>query len=98
MAHSLPAQEPARLGVESNQALARRVEVSSHQRVANSFADNLRQGGHLRGYNIDVAFKDGTAEVSGTVADQPQREEALRIVQGVPGVEGVLDRLSATNS
>lgn len=92
--HSLPAQEPARLGVE----LAPRAEVSSNQRIANSIADNLRQSGHLRGYNIDIAFKDGTAEVRGTVADQPQRDEALRIVQGVPGVERVLDRLTAANS
>src|SRR5208282_3898931 len=36
----------------------------------------------------------GTAEVSGRVADQPQREEALHIIQGIPGVERVIDRLT----
>src|SRR5262249_48338513 len=39
----------------------------------------------------------GTAELTGSVADQLQREEALRIVQGVPGVDRVRDRLTLAN-
>jgi BON domain-containing protein len=62
--------------------------------VANAIADRLRQSGQLRHYTIDVSYRDGTAEVRGSVADQAQREEALRLVQGVPGVERVLDQLS----
>jgi hypothetical protein len=61
--------------------------------MADTIAQQLRQGGNLRRYNIDIAFANGTAEVSGVVADQTQREEALRIIQGVPGVERVRDRL-----
>ncbi len=51
----------------------------------------------LHGYDVEVAFQNGVARLTGTVADQPQREEVLRIVQGVPGVERVLDRLSNGN-
>ena len=38
--------------------------------------------------------EDGTAELTGSVSDQLQREEAVRLVQGVPGVERVRDRLT----
>jgi hypothetical protein len=62
--------------------------------MAEVIAGQLRQSGQLRGYTVDVVFRDGVAELSGTVADQPQREEVLRIVRGVPGVERVVDRLS----
>jgi hypothetical protein len=92
------AQEPPRLGVEADKAVAERPSLSPNQRIANTIADHLRQSGQLRHYAIDVVVQDGTAEVSGNVADQQQREEALRLVQGVPGVERVLDRLSLAGS
>ena len=94
LAAPLLGQEPARLGVEPGPALT----PSANQKLANTVADHLRQSGQLRRYSIDVAVHDGTAEVSGMVADQPQREEALRIVQGVPGVEQVRDRLTLESS
>jgi hypothetical protein len=70
----------------------------SNQKIADTIAANLRQSGQLRGYTVDIVFKSGTAELSGVVADQPQREEVLRIAQGVPGVETVRDRLTLANS
>jgi hypothetical protein len=91
MAHTLPGQEPARLSVAQEPA---RSELAANQQVANTIAANLRQSGQLRQYHIDIAFRDGTAELTGSVQDQPQREEAVRIAQGVPGVERVLDRIS----
>jgi hypothetical protein len=66
--------------------------------MANAIAEQLRQSGQLRRYNIGIAFQDGTAELTGSVADQPQREEALRLVQGVPGVERVRDHLQLTGT
>jgi BON domain len=98
LAAPLLGQEPARLGVEPGPALTPSQEPSANQKLANTVADHLRQSGQLRRYSIDVAVHDGTAEVSGMVADQPQREEALRIVQGVPGVEHVRDRLTLESS
>ena len=84
LARALPAQ----------QAAALQQEVSPNQQIANAIADSLRQSGQLRHYHIDVTVDAGTALLTGTVEDQPQREEALRIVQGAPGIERVLDRLS----
>jgi hypothetical protein len=78
-----PAAEPGRLGLAP----------APNQQMADTIAAHLRQSAQLRHYSIDVEFRDGTANLSGAVADQPQREEVLRLVQGVPGVERVVDRL-----
>jgi len=90
-AHLLPAQEPAQLGLERNSLSAPR---STNQQLADAIAQQLRQGGRLRDYRIDIVCREGVVELSGSVTDQAQREEALRLVQGVPGVERVLDRLT----
>jgi hypothetical protein len=82
-----PAAEPNRLGLAA---------PSPNQQTADAIAAQLRQSAQLRHYSIDVEYRDGCAAVSGTVADQPQREEVLRLVQGVPGVERVVDRLSVS--
>lgn len=94
----LLAQEPARFQGDRGQALASRPIPSPNQQLANTIAEQLRQSGHLRDYHIDIAYSNGTAEVTGTVCDQPQREEAIRIVQGVPGVERVRDHLTLTGA
>src|SRR3954471_23159848 len=98
MAHPLLAQEPARLDGDPGRPLPQRPEVTANQKLANTIAEHLRQSGQLRRYTIDVGFRNGTAELAGNVADQPQREEALRIAQGVPGVERVLDHLTVAGS
>lgn len=98
LSQAAAAQEPPRLGVDADRPVAQRPSLSANQKVVNTIADHLRQSGQLRHYSIDIVYQDGTAEVSGNVADQQQREEALRLVQGVPGVERVLDRLSVAGS
>ena len=82
-----PAAEPPPLPFSAAPA-------SPNQRTADAIADQLRQSGQLHGYSVDVAFQGGVARLTGAVADQSQREEVMRIVQGVPGVERVLDRLT----
>jgi hypothetical protein len=67
------------------------------RQVADAIGDALRQAGkagQLRHYNIDVTVKDGTAELTGTVASQQQREEVLKLVNGVTGVRQVVDKLA----
>lgn len=88
-----PAGEPPPLPLHPGDAVSA-VMPSRNQRTADAIADQLRQTGVLRGYIVDVAFQNGVARLTGSVSDQPQREEVLRIVQGVPGVERVLDRLT----
>src|SRR5262249_4978074 len=80
-AHFRPAQEPGQLGLERNSLPAPR---SATQQLADAVARQLRQSGQLRDYRIDIVCREGLVELSGTVADQSQREEALRLVQGVP--------------
>lgn len=68
--------------------------TSNNQWMADAIARQLRQSAQLRRYKIDVDFQDGLAELRGHVADAWQREEVIRLVQGVPGVEVVRDRLT----
>jgi hypothetical protein len=90
---ALPAHEPPRIAIDPAQSLPS-AAISANQQRANAIADTLRQSGQLRDYLIDITYRDGIAELSGTVLDQPQREEVLRVVQGIPGVERVVDRLT----
>jgi hypothetical protein len=95
VAHPLPAAEPARLGVAPDQSLCAR-PLTANQQIADTIAGRLRQSGVLCRYQIDIIFQDGLAELTGAVADSLQRDEALRIVQSVPGVAKVRDRLILT--
>lgn len=91
-------QEPAPLGLKSTNPLPAPSQPTANQRIANTIADQLHQSGNLRHYTVHIAFQNGVADLSGTVADQPQREEAIRLVQGIPGVERVHDRLTLAGS
>jgi hypothetical protein len=87
-------QEPARLGVQSGQALPPRTAASADQELANRIAEQLRQSGRLRGYRVDIAVENGAVELSGQVADQAQHDAAVSIAESVPGVAGVRDRIA----
>jgi hypothetical protein len=86
-------KEPPRLGLPAAQALP---VPSANQKLATDIVEQLRQSALLRHYTVDVAVQGGTVELSGTVVDQPQREEVLRLVRGVPGVVKVVDHLTPT--
>lgn len=92
MALPLPGQEPARL------PMLPAAGASINQQLADQIAEHVRQSGQLRHYQVGIAFQNGTAELTGTVANQGQREEVLRIVQGVPGVERVINRVNLAGS
>lgn len=85
----LVAAEPGRLPA-SLPAVA-----SPNQHLADTVATRLRDSGVLRDYRVDVAVTGGSVELTGQVASQPQKEEVLRLVQGVPGVVRVVDHLTA---
>ena len=91
-----PTAEPPRIDFHAGDALP--APTSQNQQTADAIASQLRQSAELHGYDVEVAFQNGVARLTGVVADQPQREEVLRIVQGVPGVERVLDRMSIAGS
>ena len=66
----------------------------SNQEIAESIAARLRQSGVLQHYDVDIRFRDGVAELTGSVGDAGQRDRVLHLVQSVPGVERVVDHLS----
>lgn len=72
--------------------------ASAHQQTADAIAAKLRQSGLLRQYDVDISFRDGIAELRGTVADAAQREQAIRLAQSVAGVQLVRDRLSVAGA
>ena len=84
---------PARLAVAPDQALTTPAGSSANQQLADTIAATLQQSEQLRHYQVDVVVVGGSVAVSGQVANPAQRAEVLRIVQGVPGVAGVTDRL-----
>src|SRR5262245_31958639 len=87
--HPASAAEPPRLALPA---------ASANQQLAETIAAQLRQSGRLRHYTVDVVVRGAVVEVSGSVADQAQREEVLRLVQGVPGVERVADRMQVAGA
>ncbi len=89
------AAEPARLTPPAANALP--TIAVENQKLADSIASQLHASGQLRHYRVDVAVRGGDVELTGSVADQTQREEVLRLVQGVPGVVRVIDHLSFAN-
>jgi hypothetical protein len=66
---------------------------SLNQRVADSVSQTLRQSGQLRNYRIDVSCADGVVDLTGLVASAQQRDAALRLAQGTPGVRQVREQL-----
>lgn len=68
-----------------------------NQTLADTVAGQLRQSSVLRHYNVTVNVRGTDVELQGTVTDAQQRDEALRLVQGVPGVARVIDHLSVTD-
>jgi hypothetical protein len=91
------AGEPGRLGLPAATPIPT-VQPDSSQKLANSIATHLEQAGTLKQYQVDIAVRSGVVELSGSVADQTQRDEVLRLVQGVPGVSRVSDRMTVGNA
>jgi hypothetical protein len=98
LAHSLPAQEPARLPIETGRDANTGVSAATNQTIAIRIAERLSHSGQLRRYSLDVVYQDGTARLSGIVADADQRDEAIRLAHAVPGVERVVDQMSVAGS
>lgn len=66
---------------------------ASNQQVAHHIAQALTKAG-LSGQEIEVRYKDGTASLIGNVEDAEQAQRAEMAARSVPGVNGVINRLS----
>jgi hypothetical protein len=89
---SLLGSEPARLDLPAATPIPATASANS-QKLADSIANQLKLAATLKNYRVDIAVRGGTVELTGTVADQAQREEVLRLVQGMPGVVRVSDQM-----
>lgn len=92
---ALPAAEPPRLEAVANTPLP---STAANQRMADLIAGQVRQSALLHHYTVDIHYEVGSVEVTGVVDDQSQRDEVMRIVQGVPGVERVVDHLTVAGT
>lgn len=72
--------------------------VQTNQITADAIAASLRQSGVLRNFRVDISFAGGVADLSGLVQDSLQRDEVVRVVQAVPGVRQVRERLTMAQS
>lgn len=89
------AQEPAVLGQGGTPAIE---APNLNQQTADAVARRLRESGLLRNYHVDISCLAGTVELTGVVADQSQRDEVVRLAQGVPSVVRIIDRVAVASA
>jgi hypothetical protein len=78
-------------------AVSRPGAQAINQQLADAVAQELRASGVLKSYRIDVTVLSGQVELTGMVGDEGQRDEAMRLARGVPGVADVKSKLAMTN-
>jgi hypothetical protein len=78
-----PKREPAPLTIPA-----------TNQQQADAIAGTLKQSGLLQQYDIAITYREGVVELTGAVADTEQHDKVLHLVQGVPGVQRVVDHLN----
>jgi hypothetical protein len=105
MAHNVPgyaqppsASPPSRLAISPTQPTQSSPTASANQQLADAVAGELRQSGQLRHYDVGIRAEAGVVTLTGQVTHETQREEVLRLVQGVPGVERVRDQIQIVSS
>jgi hypothetical protein len=69
-----------------------------NQEMADNIAARLQQSGQLQHYDVSIRFHEGAAELTGSVDNVEQHDRVLRLVQDVPGVRRVVDRLSVAGA
>ena len=68
---------------------------ADNQEKAEQIAKNMRASGQLRDYKIGVKCQEGTAWLTGRVRDEEQMVSALKVALSTPGVERVVNNLTA---
>lgn len=72
--------------------------LAADQDTAQRIAGAMRSSGRLSDYSVGVQFEDGTAWLSGRVANAQQMAEALEIASQYPGVTDVVNQLEVQNT
>src|SRR5690349_6205739 len=61
---------------------------------ARQIAMTLRDSGQMQNYSVGVKCKDGTVWVAGRVANEAQMNAALEVVQGIPGIDQIVNAMT----
>ncbi|MDR3636259.1 MAG: BON domain-containing protein [Isosphaeraceae bacterium] len=69
---------------------------SFNQSTADAVAQSLRGSRSLAGYRIEIETRSGLVTLTGSVATQAQKAEAIARARRVSGVSGIVDQLSVT--
>jgi hypothetical protein len=69
---------------------------SFNQATADAVAQSLRGSRSLAGHRIEVETRSGLVTLTGAVATQAQKNEAIARARGTAGVSGVIDQLTVT--
>ena len=75
-------------------AQAQGIAPGANQATAEAVATSLRSSAALSGYRIDIESRGGSVTLSGTVANQAQKAEAIARARTVQGVSLVSDQIS----
>jgi len=70
-----------------------KADAVQDEATANDVARNLKYSGQMHNYKVGVAVRNGTAWLTGNVANADQLATAIEIAQATPGVEHVVSRL-----
>jgi len=76
-------------------------ETPSDRTVVSSVVAALQQAqrsGQLRGFGVDVKSHNGVLQLTGRAASADQREQIVRIAEGVPGVSGIREAITIPSS
>jgi hypothetical protein len=71
-----------------------RADDSADEALARQIAHQLKVSGQLKGYQIGIKTKNGTAWLAGRVTSAHQQKAALNIARKTPGVRQVINRLT----
>lgn len=69
---------------------------NNNQQVAEQIAAALTQA-KLTGYDISIEYQDGVATLSGMIQDEQQKQKAREVVQALPAVQSVDNKLGLIN-
>jgi BON domain len=69
-------------------------QSAGDKEMAQRIGNYLKDSGQLRDYRIGVKYEDGVAWLSGNVANEQQASAAMRLTQGINGIDHVVNNLS----
>lgn len=75
---------------DDEQPAAKQPAKSYNQQMAEKIAAALKAE-RLAAFDVDIEFKDGTAVISGSIADPKQKQRARKAISGVAGVTQIDD-------